>query len=75
MSSFTLTRQHENQVSRRDALKRAACGFGHTAMLGLLGHEALAAPSSEKSVGLTARQGHFQATAKRVIFLFIHGGV
>ena len=75
MSSFTLTRQHENQVSRRDALKRAACGFGHTAMLGLLGNEALAAASSEKSAGLTARQGHFQATAKRVIFLFIHGGV
>ena len=55
MSSFTLTRQHENQVSRRDALKRAACGFGHTAMLGLLGNEALAAASSEKSTGLTAR--------------------
>jgi len=49
--------------SRRDALRSAACGFGGLALAGLTSQQALAA------------QTHFPAKAKRVIFLFMHGGV
>jgi hypothetical protein len=48
-------------------LWRASAGFGHLAMLGLLGSEAKAAP-------LESRAPHFTPRAKRVIFLFMHGG-
>ena len=49
--------------SRRQALKTAACGFGYLAF-----------------AGLTARAGttptpHFKPRAKRIIFLFMQGGV
>ncbi len=49
--------------SRRDALRSAACGFGSLALAGLGSETALAS------------QTHFPAKAKRVIFLFMHGGV
>lgn len=51
-----------NPISRRNLLKSAGAGFGHLAMLGML-------PGSAKA-GL-----HLPARAKRVIFLFMHGGV
>ena len=59
-------------LTRREMLRRAASGFGHLALAGLLG-EAFAAqrvsagPLSWKSPLMPAR-------AKRVIFLFMHGG-
>lgn len=56
--------------SRREALKRIACGFGGVALAGLLGEEACAAADP-----LAAKVTHFPAKAKRVIFLFLHGGV
>ena len=49
--------------SRRDALRSAACGFGGLALAGLATRDALAATT------------HFAPRAKRVIFLFMHGGV
>ena len=49
-------------ITRRDLLRSAGAGFGHLALLGLLQGEAAA--------GL-----HHMARAKRVIFLFMHGGV
>ena len=48
-------------LSRRDMLARSANGFGLLALAGLLGRPAAAAP-------------HFAPRAKRVIFLFMHGG-
>lgn len=64
-------------VSRRHALRQAACGFGHVALLGLLANESVAAPAASKipASPLTARPPHFAARARRVIFLFMHGGV
>ncbi|MGE5191339.1 MAG: DUF1501 domain-containing protein [Deltaproteobacteria bacterium] len=59
-------------LCRRDALRLAACGFGQVALLGLLGKESQAAPSTNP---LAPKQPHFEARAERVIFLFMHGGV
>ena len=59
--------------SRRQALQTAACGFGYLALTGLT-HEAAA-----KESAVTARQPlpvpHVPPRAKRVIFLFMAGGV
>jgi hypothetical protein len=55
-------------------LDRIACGFGSVALAGLLASEAHAevpAPGNP----LAPRPPHFPARAKRVIFLFMHGGV
>ena len=52
-------------VDRRSMLRATATGFGHTALLGLLGAESMAA----------SRSPLFKARAKNVIFLFMHGGV
>ncbi len=56
-------------VSRRDLLKHTACGFGSLALAGLATERAAAANP------LLARAPHFPAKAKRVIFLFMQGGV
>ena len=62
-------------LSRREMLWRASAGFGHLALLGLLGSEAKAAPRLSSSEGpLTVKPPHFAPRAKRVIFLFMHGG-
>ncbi len=62
-------------LSRREMLWRASAGFGHLALLGLLGSEAKAAPRLSSSEGpLSVKPPHFAPRAKRVIFLFMHGG-
>ena len=53
-------------VSRRDWLRQSACGFGYLSLAGLAALDA--------RVGLAGRT-HFPAKARRVIFLFLHGGV
>jgi hypothetical protein len=59
-----------NLLSRRQALKQAACGFGALALAGL------SAEHSAASVNpLAERLPHFTSRAKRVIFLFMQGGV
>ncbi|MEX0585807.1 MAG: DUF1501 domain-containing protein, partial [Pirellulales bacterium] len=55
-------------LTRREALKYAACGFGHLALAGLAAEQAAAGP-------LAARPPHFAPRARRVIFLFMQGGV
>ena len=52
-------------VTRRDALKSLACGFGYLAFAGLAG----AATNP-----LASRAPHFPPRAKRIIFLFMQGG-
>src|SRR5579872_504704 len=59
-------------VTRREALQRIACGFGSVALAGLLAEDAAA---SEAANPLAPKASHFAARAKRVIFLFMHGGV
>lgn len=54
---------HDHQRNRRSLLKSAACGFGYLALGGLSSLEA------------AAKTTHFYPRAKRVIFLFMHGGV
>ncbi|MEI8379791.1 MAG: DUF1501 domain-containing protein [Planctomycetota bacterium] len=61
-------------LSRRDWLQRSACGFGHIALLGMAASESRAA--NEQAVSpLAPKPPHFPARAKRVVFLFMHGGV
>ena len=64
-----------NRHSRRDWLKRSACGFGHLALLGLTTQNARAANSDSAASPISPKSPHFPARAKRVVFLFMHGGV
>src|SRR5438105_13740077 len=54
-------------ISRRDLLRQACCGFG------ALGLTSLLAETQSKNP-LAPKPSHFPAKAKRVIFLFMHGG-
>src|SRR3954454_1175797 len=56
-------------ISRRALLKDAACGFGYLAFAGL----AAQAGTAERNP-LAAKVPHHAARARRVIFMFMHGG-
>jgi Protein of unknown function (DUF1501) len=58
-------------ISRREMLKSAACGFGYLALAGMAAEQARAGVANP----LAPRGPHFPARAKRVIFLFMQGGV
>ena len=60
--------------SRRDMLRTSGAGFGSLALAGLLAGDATASESSATSSPLAVRKPHFPAKAKRVIFMFMHGG-
>ena len=68
--------------SRRDMLKQCCGGFGAVAMASLLADEAkadelLSRPGKVDPFTrgpLAVRHPHFAPKAKRVIFLFMHGG-
>ena len=55
-------------ISRRDALRSSALGFGWLALADLLHAQS---PARDP---LAPRAPHFTPKAKRVIFLFMHGG-
>ncbi len=56
-------------ITRRRMLQSAAAGFGYLALRGLV------AESAEQVRGpLAAKAEHHPASAKRIIFLFMHGG-
>jgi hypothetical protein len=61
-------------MTRREMLRRTACGFGSVALAGLLASESPAAAAASSSP-LAPRAPHFPARSRRVIFLFMHGGV
>jgi hypothetical protein len=61
-----------NAISRRAMLRRTGLGF---AALGLEGLLAQAQAASETTNPLAPKQPHYAPRAKRVIFLFMHGGV
>ena len=57
-------------VSRRSLLQQAGAGFGSLALAGLLAQES----QGNSANNLHQRASHFAPKAKRVIFLFMHGG-
>jgi hypothetical protein len=61
----------DRAVSRRSMLRQAAAGFGGLALAGLAAEPSQGAGSSNP---LAPRDPPFTPTAKRVIFLFMHGG-
>jgi len=63
-------------LSRRDLLRESSIGFGSLALASLLSDEARAAPkaSSAPASPLAVRPPMFTPRAKRVIFVFLHGG-
>src|SRR5215470_12666844 len=72
-SIASLYQRIEKPVSRRSWLRAAGCGFGYLSMSALLADEfktLAAAPDNP----LAPRPPHFEPKAKRVIFLFMHGG-
>jgi len=58
-------------MTRRHLLHSASAGSGSLALSGLLGLEQARAAAADP---LAVRAPHFPARAKRVIFLFMHGG-
>ena len=58
--------------TRREWLAQTSCGFGALALAGLA---AQASRGAAVANPLAAKPGHFPAKAKRVIFLFMQGGV
>ena len=56
---------------RRHALRQIACGFGATAAAAMLGEDSIAAGVDP----MAPRASHFAPRVKRVIFLFLHGGM
>jgi Protein of unknown function (DUF1501) len=63
----------EPALSRRELLRRGGNGFAALALAGLLGEESRAEGVDPRNP-LAPRAGHFPARARRVIFLFMHGG-
>ncbi len=61
-------RRFEPVLTRRDLLQRSSCGIGMIGLAALLGEAAQASDSA-------ALGPHFAPRAKRLIFLFMHGGV
>jgi hypothetical protein len=64
-------------MSRRQALKSAGVGFGYLALAGLLGQDGSRALASTTATvnPLAPRRPHFQARAKRIIFLLMEGAM
>lgn len=65
------------RLSRREMLRASAAGFGSLALAALLGEQSPAATSvvtGEAPNPLAIRPPHFEPRAKRVIYLFMHGG-
>ena len=62
------TYQGPARISRREMLKQSSAGFGSLALAALLGGESRAGQTPFE------QQPHFTPKAKRVIFLFMHGG-
>jgi hypothetical protein len=64
-------------LSRRQWLARAGLGLGACALIDLLqrdGRSGLLAAPAANARPLAPRPGHFPARARRVIYLFMHGG-
>jgi hypothetical protein len=71
-----LLHSSEKPPTRRGLLRAAGCGFGYLAMAAMMAEEARAsAPVVAPPVSpMAPKPPHFTPHAKRVIFLFMHGG-
>src|SRR5262245_8728878 len=58
-------------LTRRDMLRASSAGFGSLALAGLLAEQTTAEASNNP---LAPKAPHFPAKARRVIFVFMHGG-
>ncbi len=68
--------RRETPLTRREALLRVGAGFGMTAFASMLANPiAQAASSFEPSIGALGGKLHHKPRAKRVIFLFMNGGL
>jgi len=63
-----------NSFNRRQLLQSCGAGFGALALSDLLARTRAQESTSTPHNPLTSRVGHFPARAKRVVFLFMHGG-
>ena len=73
LTSNRQTLSRMDVLSRRAMLRRTACGFGSVALASLINGAEVSAKSAQynsRVIGST----HFTPRAKRVIFLFMHGG-
>ena len=61
-----------SQLSRRGMLRAAGCGFGYLGLQSLMADIAQAQQAAVDP--LVSKAPMFPARAKRVIFLFMHGG-
>jgi hypothetical protein len=61
--------------TRREVLQRAAGGFGAIALHGMLADESRAANTKSSADPLSPKEPHHPPRAKRVIFLYMTGGV
>src|SRR5947208_1414756 len=66
--------QFSPTFTRRDWLRLSAGGFGFLALADLLNRSTSAAQPTRTSDPLAPRPPHFPPKARRVIFLFMHGG-
>ncbi len=68
--------QVEKPVSRRAWLRAAGLGFGSIGLTAMLAEQAqlFAAANPQAENPLAPKAPHFEPKAKRVIFLFMHGG-
>lgn len=65
-----------DQFSRRDVLRRATLGFGSLALMDLLSRTSRAASALDSlRAAAVAPLPHFPARAKRVIYIFLDGGL
>jgi hypothetical protein len=60
--------------TRRELLQTSALGFGWLALADMLASRAQGADAPRSGDPLAPKKPHFAAKAKRVIFLFMHGG-
>src|SRR5687768_13776957 len=69
--------RHNPNLSRRDVLRRATLGFGSLALMDLLSRSSHGASRASAPLvrPLAARPAHFPARAKRVIYIFLDGGL
>jgi hypothetical protein len=67
--------KHSTQTKRREFLQNAAGGFGGIALHAMLADEIQASATSVTADPLTPKRSPHTAKAKRVIFLYMTGGV
>ena len=60
--------------TRRALLRNSAAGFGYLALNAMLQKESKAAEVPESKKLILAKEPHFPARAKRIVFLFMKGG-